>query len=380
MIRPMSCLLRTSSATLLIALLALCAVVAGCTKNAPSPSNSPTAPGSPLPLDVATVNGRPIATKLYEMYLKNGREGLRLDSNSDEGRLKLDQLREGIVSELIDRTLIAQEAERRGLSIPSEKMAEAERRAIADLGGDQQYDSYLADHLLTRDEYREVVRVQVYGEMMRNELNKGLVVSDEQIKTYYEGHANDPAFQQPERLTAAHILVAARPNLITAQLQREKNLTGETLASAVREEIERLRRRAEDLRRKAASGADFAALARQSSDDAGTRERGGHLGSFARASHAAAFDTAAFALKPREVSAVVQTEYGFHVIKVSAHEQARTQTLAEATPEIRRRLVAEREAKNLTDWLREARRKAAVRINEPYRFGALKNEFPPASF
>jgi len=376
MIRIMSHFLRPASDTLLIGLLAICGMLAGCTENSPSQSNSPTGPGSQLPQELATVNGRPIATKLYEMYLKNGREGLRLDANSDDGRLKLDQLREGIVSELIDRTLIAQEAERRGLSIPPEKMAEAEHRAIAELGGDQQYDEYLADHRLTRDEYREVVRVQVYGEMMRNELNKGLVVSDEQIKTYYEAHPGDKAFQQPERVTAAHILIAARPNLITAQLQREKNLTGEALASAVREEMERLRQRAEDVRRKAASGADFAALARQSSDDAGTRERGGDLGSFARAAHPAAFDAAAFALKPREVSAVVQTEYGFHVIKVLAHESARANTLAEATPEIRRRLLAEREAKNLTDWLREARRKAAIRINEPFRFGALKNEFP----
>jgi parvulin-like peptidyl-prolyl isomerase len=102
------------------------------------------------------------------------------------------------------------------------------------------------------------------------------------------------------------------------------------------------------------------------------------LGSFARDSHARAFDEAAFALKPRQVSAVVQTEYGFHVIKVSAHAPARIQTLAEATPEIRRRLLAEREAKHLSDWLKEARRKAAVRINEPFRFGALKDEFPPS--
>lgn len=353
--------------------LAFGAILVGCTGQMQSQSNSNVAA---LPPVVATVNGRPISSKLYEMYLKNGREGLGLDSNTDEGRLKLDQLREGIVSELIDRTLIAQEAERRGLSIPPEKMAEAERRAIADLGGDQQYNSYLADHRLTRDEYREVVRVQVYGEMMRNELNKGLVVSDEQIKTYYEAHHGDPAFQQPERVTAAHILIAARPNLISEQLRREKSLAGETLARSVREEMERRRQRTKELRSKATARAtDFAALARQWSEDPGTRLRGGDLGSFARNSHPRAFDEAAFALKPGQVSPVVETEYGFHLIKVSAREPARTQKLAEAAPEIRRRLFAEREAKNLTDWLREARGKASVQINEPFRFGALKDEF-----
>ncbi len=370
--------LQTCSNVLLIASLTLCCVTPGCSKNAPSRSNtSPGADATAPTAVVATVNGRPISSKLYEMYLKNGRESLGLDANTEDGRRKLDQLREGIVSELIDRMLIAQEGERRGLTIAPEKMAAAERRSIADLGGDEQYDAYLTEHRLTRDEYREVVRTQVYGEMMRGELNRGITVTDREVQAYYHAHQADAAFQQPERVKAAHILVAARPNLITEQLQREKNLSGATLASAVREEIEHRRQRAEDLRRKAASGANFAALAHESSDDPGTRARGGDLGTFARNSHPRAFDDAAFALKPGAVSSVVQTEFGFHVIKVSAREPARVQKLAEAAPEIRRRLLEEREAKTLTDWLTEARRKAAIRINEPYRFGALKNEFPP---
>lgn len=361
-----------------VTILALGALVAGCTSNTPAPANANAA--ATLPPVVAIVNGQSIPTKLYEMYLKNGQEGLGLDPNSEQGRQKLDQLREGIVSELIDRTLIAEEARRRGLSIPPERMAAAERRAITelggtDLGGDQKYDAYLNEHHLSRDEYREVVRGQIYGAMLREDLNKGLSVSDEEVKTYYEAHRNDQDFQKPELVTAAHILIAARPNQITQQLEREKNLSGEALAAAVRTEMERRRQRADDLRRKAAAGSDFAALARQSSDDAGTRARGGDLGSFGRASHPAGFDDAALALKPGAVSAVVQTDFGFHVIKVSAHEPARTQTLAEAAPEVRRRLTTIREAEKLTGWLKDARRKASIRINEPFRFGALKNEF-----
>ncbi len=110
--------------------------------------------------------------------------------------------------------------------------------------------------------------------------------------------------------------------------------------------------------------------------DRATRAGGVYRGGFARDSHPRAFDDAAFKLKPGEVSAVVQTDYGFHVIKSAAREPARAQTLEEAAPEIRRRLTAEREAANLKGWLKEARRKADVRLAEPYRFGALKEEFP----
>lgn len=366
-------LYRTSAVSRIVVLM-LFTGLAACQASAPSQTNN--ANTSALPAIVASINGRPVSTKLYEMYLKNGRDEFGIDTNSEEGRRTLEKLKEGIVSELIDRTLITQEAERRSLQITPERLAEAERKTVTQFGGDQKYDEYLTYHHLTRDEYRDVLKTEIYGELMRAELSKGVTVSEDDIKTYYDAHRDDTAFQQPERVVASHILIAARPNLIKQELEREKKLTGEALKKGVREEMERRRQRAEELRRKAAGGADFAALARGSSDDPSSRERGGDLGTFTRDSHPRAFDDAAFALKPGAVSSVVQTDYGFHVIKVSSHEQARALTLVEATAEIRRRLTAQREAAKLTDWLKETRRKAQVRINEPFRFGQLRNEFP----
>jgi parvulin-like peptidyl-prolyl isomerase len=349
-------------------------VVIGCTTKAPPQTNLNAV--SALPPVVAIVNGHSIPTKLYEMYLRSGSEALEIDPESEDGRRKLDELREGIVSELIDRAIIRQHAEQRGLLITADQLAEAERRAIAELGGEQQYDAYLKEHRLSRDEYRETIKSEIYGEMMRRELSSGLTVQDEEIRAYYAVHHSDSDFQLPERVTAAHVLIAARPNLIAQRLQSEKNLSGDALASAVREEMGRLRQRAGELRSKSVTGTDFGALARQWSDDPATRERGGDLGTFPRNTHARAFDDAAFTLKPGSISDVVQTEFGYHIIKLSKREPARTQTLAEATPEIRRRLLAKLEADRLTAWLKDARRKATIRIFEPFSFGALKSEFP----
>ena len=353
-------------------LLTLCLLYSSCASN--DSQQTKTSDGA-LPPVVATVNGQEISIKLYEMYLKNGKEALALDPNTDEGRKKVDQLREGIVSELIDRALIAQETQRRGLTIAPDKLATAEQRAIQQFGGEQKYDEYLNEFRLSRAEYREVTKSELYGELMRSELSKNLSVSEKEISDYYEAHKAEPNFQQPERITASHILIAARASLIERQLKEEKNLTSDSLAAAVREEIAQRRRRAEDLRRKAASGRDFAALARESSEDPGTREAGGSLGAFTRDTHSKAFDEAAFNLRPGSVSDVVQTEYGFHVIKVFARETARVRTLAEMAPEIRARLLSKRQAEELTNWLKEARRKATVHINEPFRLGALKTEF-----
>ncbi len=212
--------------------------------------------------------------------------------------------------------------------------------------------------------------------MMREELARGINVTDDEVKAYYEAHKNDQDFQLPERVTASHILIEARPNLIAQELKQERNLSGAQLDAAVREEVDRRRARAEELRRKASSGADFAALARAASDDAATRNQGGDLGTFPRNSHTRAFDDAAFALKPGEVSAVVQTDFGFHIIKVFKHEEARAQTLEEAAPEILKRIKSQREAALLSDTLKNLRHNARIHINEPFRFGQLRNEFP----
>jgi len=164
----MTYLLQTSATKLrAFILLSFCLTLTACASNSQSQSNASSS--AQLPTVVATVNDHSIPTKLYEMYLKNGREELGLDPNTEEGRKKLEQLKEGIVSELIDRALIADEAERRGLRIAPEKLAQAEQHTINEFGGDQKYDEYLKGHNLTRDEYREVIKMEVYGGMMRDE-------------------------------------------------------------------------------------------------------------------------------------------------------------------------------------------------------------------
>ncbi len=359
---------RTALVASALCLLLLAACARDGARNSPDPSAAGAA--------IATVDERVVPVKLYEMFLRNGREALSLDERTEDGRRKLGELREGVVAELIDRALITAEAERRGLRMTPEMLAAREAQETTKLGGDARFAEYLAAHNLTREEYRAIVRDMIYGELMTEEALKSVSVTDDEVGKFYDEHRADAWLQQPEQVTASHVLVAARPNIVSERLGREKNLSGDALAAAVRAEIARLKAKAGDLRRRAASGADFAALARENSDDPGSRERGGALGTFARETHTRAFDDAVFRLKPNEVGPVVETEFGFHVVKLHTRHAPRAFSPTEAAPEIRRRLLAERQARVLKDWLAEARRRSRVRISEPYRFGALKNEYP----
>src|SRR5262249_37611386 len=150
-------------------------------------------------------------------------------------------------------------------------------------------------------------------------------VTDAEIAEQYELQKED-RFTEPEQVRARHILVEVK-----------SGADEKTKAAA--------KKKAEDLQAKAKSGADFAALAKKSSDDKATAPQGGDLGLFPRGRMAPAFETAAFALPVGEVSDVVETPFGYHVIKVEEHRQAGPKPLDAVRGEIRQTLVNERAVK-----------------------------------
>ena len=128
-----------------------------------------TASAATPPEIVATVEGHQITAKTYQMYLRNGIEALGLSESSEEGRRRIETLKEGIISELIDRTLIEAEAERRNVSIPEEMFSTAYNRKVAEMGGEELYRAYLGEHSLTDEEFRHIVRQEILGELMKTE-------------------------------------------------------------------------------------------------------------------------------------------------------------------------------------------------------------------
>jgi len=106
---------------------------------------------------------------------------------------------------------------------------------------------------------------------------------------------------QPAEIAARHLLVSYKGAL------RASPGIGRSKSEA--------RARAEEAQKRAAGGEDFVELVKQYSDEPGAAERGGDLGKFDRQSMVPAFANAAFALKVGEISSVVETQFGFHVIK-----------------------------------------------------------------
>jgi peptidyl-prolyl cis-trans isomerase D len=137
-------------------------------------------------------------------------------------------------------------------------------------------------------------------------------VSDTQIQAYYNVHKDE--YRTPERAHARHILLST--------------------ANKPKDEVPKIQAQADALLKQIKGGADFAELAKKNSQDPGSAQKGGDLGWVSRGQMVKNFEDAVFTSKPNEISNVVTTEYGFHIIQVLEKQPAHLQTLDEVKPAI----------------------------------------------
>lgn len=148
-----------------------------------------------------------------------------------------------------------------------------------------------------------------------------VVLTDDEIKRYYD--RNLDRFEIPEQVKAAHILIRT-PQGADTKVKEQKRAEAAKVLAAIK------------------AGKDFAATARSLSEDPGSAGNGGDLGSFTRGTMVGPFEEAAFALKAGEVSGIVETSFGYHIIKVSEHTTPRIKAQSEVLAEIRDGLQSEK--------------------------------------
>jgi peptidyl-prolyl cis-trans isomerase D len=149
-------------------------------------------------------------------------------------------------------------------------------------------------------------------------------VSAKEIEDYYQN--NKEKFGQPKRVKVRHILIKAEAQ------DKEGSV--------------KARQKAESIREQAAQGKDFARLAKQYSEDLGTKDRGGDIGLISKGMVVPEFEQAAFSMKAGEISGVIQTPYGFHILKVDEIQEASTQPMEKVKDQIEA-LLKNRQARGL---------------------------------
>jgi peptidyl-prolyl cis-trans isomerase C len=215
---------------------------------------------------------------------------------------------------------------------------------------DAEFDEKLSGQLkmqgLTRAEWDQQRLDQgTVAAVLERELK--LAVSDEAAKKFYD--ENPTKFEQPEQVRASHILIG------TKDMSTGTDLTDEQ-KKAKRKQID-------DLRKRATQGEDFAKLAKEFSEDPGSKETGGEY-TFGRGRMVPEFEAAAFSLTTNQVSDVITTTYGYHIIKLSEKIPAKVVAFAEVSDELKEALKNQELQKQLADgdYLEKMRKDAGVEI------------------
>jgi peptidyl-prolyl cis-trans isomerase D len=243
-----------------------------------------------------------------------------------EQELRRRILRERVASLVTDGVMVsAREAEeefrRRNEQVKAEYVmvpAEVSSVAVTDVDVRARFDANKGQYAFPER------RVVSYLLLDLPKLQPRVTVTDAEEHAYYDAHQEE--FKQPEQVCASHILVKVKAS-------------PEATEGHADEEARKIAQGALD---QAKAGADFAALAKKLSEDQGSAPQGGDLGCFGRGRMVPEFENAAFALSPNQTSDLVKTQYGYHVIHVSARREETTPAFTQVRDRIKQTLMGQR--------------------------------------
>lgn len=239
----------------------------------------------------------------------------------------LDQYGADALDTLITNKLIELEADKQKVTV-SEKEIEAEIATLAESYGDEDaLEEAVTASGSTMDDVRNDIIVYLQTEKL---LEPRIEITDEELQTYFD--ENKDTYATAEQVQASHILVA-----------------DEATAKEVKSKLD--------------AGEDFSELAKEYSTDTTTAESGGDLGYFSSGDMVAEFEEVAFALGENEISDPVKTEYGYHIIKVVDHQEAKEANFEDSKAEIKDTLMSEKMSTEYTTWLEELKEEYEITNN-----------------
>jgi parvulin-like peptidyl-prolyl isomerase len=268
---------------------------------------------------VALVNGISVSQDEVDAYVS-----FLMAQNSEEGEEISEEDLEGIEVNIIDSLIVLkildEYAEKNNI-IASQEEVDAQMQAIIDSYEDEsQFEDDLKRMNIDRKFLEYEIRNQILRSKIYTEVTSGVIVTEDQAEQYYEENKNT-LFTIPERVRVSHIL-SAFP--WTTDDSMEENEQGMNKA---REKIEFVNQQLEN-------GAEFGDMAREYSDDTSNSPDGGDLGFITRGQMEENFEDTAFALEVGEVSDIIETSYGYHILKVLDRQKETLQKYEEVKEDI----------------------------------------------
>jgi len=272
-------------------------------------------------------------------YLKKMKTEYSL--NYDEEQIRGIERR--ILEQLIDEKLIIQEAKRLGITITEKEVDLTIREVREDSKlSEDQFKQALVEEGVTLEKYRNEIRNQLIRmKILEQEIKHKVQIKEEEIEQYYREHLD--SYNTPLEVRLQQILL-----MIPSE--------------ASEQEISQIREKAEEILKRIREGEDFYTLARLYSQDV-SAAAGGDMGFFKQNELLPALNEVAFSLEVGEVSSIIHTSLGFHIIKILEKRERKKMTKEEREKEIEGILYNKKVEDKFKQWLKELRGKSYIQIN-----------------
>jgi peptidyl-prolyl cis-trans isomerase C len=288
---------------------------------------------------VVTVNGR----EVFEDEI--AKEMDRIETQLS-GRVSSEQMggmtniiRQQAINNMVSRVLLEQAADREGITIGEEKVNERSEQIRSGFTSEEMFLEQLNASGLTEAGFKQEIELAIKIEtLLESQTGDIAKIPDAEVRDFYEG--NIDRFKRAERIKASHILIPIA------------EMDGEA------ERVEK-RQKIESILDEVRGGADFAEMAAEHSS-CPSKTRGGDLGFFGKGQMVEEFENAAFALEVGDVSGIVETKFGYHIIKLTDHEEASTIPFEEARADIESYLTGQKKQQVVTSYIDTLRTAAVI--------------------
>lgn len=297
-----------------------------------------------IPEVIAEVNGAPVKRDLLVRTLKSV-EKTHAMTGQVLTQEKLDQIKGAVVENIINSEVLLHQAGVEGIAVDPEKAKENYEQFKKQFPNEEAFRELLKAQDMTEEEVKkEFERSSRLRALLEKNIFSKITVSSDDMRKYYD--QNKTEFERKESVHASHILA----RIITSA---DPKANEESKAKA--------KKKIEEIEKKLKGGADFAKLATQESEDPGSGPKGGDLGFFTRGQMVPAFEKTAFELEAGKISPVVESDFGFHIIKVWEKKPAGMIPFEEASKPIEGKLKSQTANAKTKEYLTELKAKLKVK-------------------
>jgi peptidyl-prolyl cis-trans isomerase C len=301
----------------------------------------PAAPAKPMPAQLpdvlARVNGEAVTKADFDRLIKN----MELRANQPVPAERRDEVYRKALDQLVTYTVLSQETRARKVAVTDAEVDSGIQQMRAQFPTEEAFKKALEGRAMTVDKLKADTRIDIsINKMVEAEVSAQPPPSDAEVRDFYD--KNPDKFKQDESIRASHILFRV-----------DENADAATKKKAMDD--------AQGVLKQARAGTDFAELAKKHSADS-SAQQGGDLNFFTKGQMVPAFDQAAFALKTGEISDIVTTQFGYHIIKVTDRKAAATVPFEQVSGRIKEYLTEQQKQQKADAFIQSLKQKAKIEV------------------